>query len=58
METMNVKWEYKTLVLSFLASSHNDSYTLERLNEEGNYGWEVCAESAGIYLLKRIKQEE
>lgn len=55
---MNVKWEYKTLNLNFLSSSYNDSYILQRLNEEGNNGWEVCAESAGIYLLKRIKQEE
>ena len=53
------KFEYKVVTLSVLYSMNDDdtsvlrNFDLERLNELGDEGWEVCAVDGPKYLLKR-----
>lgn len=57
------KFEYKVETLSILYSIADTSdgtinYDIERLNNLGDEGWEVCAVDGPKYLLKRkIKYE-
>ena len=52
------KFEYKVVSLSPLYSMADDTsafrnFALERLNDLGDEGWEVCAVDGPKYLLKR-----
>ncbi len=52
------KFEYKVVTLSVLYSIDDDTsafrnFDIERLNELGDEGWEVCAVDGPKYLLKR-----
>ena len=52
------KFEYKVVTLSILYSIADTSdgminYDIERLNNLGDEGWEVCAVNGPKYLLKR-----
>ena len=52
------KFEYKVEVLTTLYCISPNStglinYDLERLNQLGDEGWEVCATDGNKYLLKR-----
>ena len=52
------KFEYKVVTLSILYSIADTSdgminYDIERLNNLGDEGWEVCAVDGPKYLLKR-----
>lgn len=52
------KFEYKVVTLSILYSIADTSdgtinYDIERLNNLGDDGWEVCAVDGNKYLLKR-----
>lgn len=51
------KFEYKVVTLSILYSIDDASgfrnFDLERLNDLGDEGWEVCAVDGPKYLLKR-----
>lgn len=56
------KFEYKVVSLGALCNMADDSssfrnFGLERLNDLGDEGWEVCAVDGSKYLLKRVKQE-
>lgn len=48
------KFEYKVVTLSVLYGINDiTGYDIERLNELGDEGWEVCAVDGPKYLLKR-----
>ena len=52
------KIEYKVVTLSILYSITDNTsafrnFDIERLNELGSEGWEVCAVDGPKYLLKR-----
>jgi hypothetical protein len=48
------KFEYKVVTLSVLYGINDiTNYDIERLNEFGAEGWEVCAVDGPKYLLKR-----
>ena len=52
------KFEYKVVTLNILYSITDTSdgminYDIERLNNLGDEGWEVCAVDGPKYLLKR-----
>lgn len=52
------KFEYKVVSLGALCNMADDSssfrnFGLERLNDLGDEGWEVCAVDGNKYLLKR-----
>ena len=52
------RFEYKVVSLSPLYSMADDTnalrnFALERLNDLGDEGWEVCAVDGPKYLLKR-----
>lgn len=52
------KFEYKVVTLSILYNMADDTsgfrnFSLERLNDLGDEGWEVCAVDGPKYLLKR-----
>ena len=52
------KFEYKVVTLSILygiadTSDGTINYDIERLNNLGDEGWEVCAVDGNKYLLKR-----
>lgn len=51
-------FEYKVVTLSILYSIDDNTsafrnFDIERLNELGSEGWEVCAVDGPKYLLKR-----
>mgnify|MGYP003292599329 CR=1 FL=1 len=51
------KFEYKVVTLSVLYGIPDiTNYDIERLNDLGDEGWEVCAVDGPKYLLKRVKQ--
>lgn len=52
------RFEYKVVTLSILYHMDDDNnplrnFDLERLNDLGAEGWEVCAVDGPKYLLKR-----
>ena len=56
------KFEYKVVSLCVLYHMVDDTnalrnFDLERLNDLGAEGWEVCAVDGPKYLLKRVKKE-